>query len=202
MLKLLRGRRSASAATGSDKDAGLGQAVGGQSAPSPDQAWKLLSIVNEWVRYADTKTGVTLAFGGATAALLLNALKDSNWTWKLTVSASLAGVSLILTALFAAFALFPRVRGNQDHSVDEEAVSLLFFGDIRRHYGEDRPTYRDVLTTLTADAARLTEQIADQIHANARVATIKFRWVNVAIVAEMAAIASTALTALIAAGGW
>jgi hypothetical protein len=157
---------------------------GADPPPGPDQAWKLLAITNEWVRHADTKTGVTLAFGGATAAMLLNLVKDHTWTWKLSASASLASVALILTAFFATLALFPRVKARRDRSADEEAVNLLFFGDISRHYGKDRPSYRDVLSVLTADSTRLTGQIADQVHANARIATLKFRWVNLAIALE------------------
>lgn len=44
--------------------------------PEPDQAWKALGLVNDWIKHADAKVGATLAASGVIAVLLYNLLKD------------------------------------------------------------------------------------------------------------------------------
>lgn len=177
--------------------------------PSPDHAWKALTITNEWIRHADAKTGITLAFVGATATALFNVAHAlERWTCLLTVTVTLGVVTLLTAIASAGLALLPRVRrhapkGAAEESVEpEDAVSLLFFGDVTMHYGADRPTFREVFATLTSDPTRLTRQIADQIHANAHVATTKFTWANRAIKFELASAVCLAVTALLYATGW
>jgi len=169
------------------------------SLPQPDQAWKALSITNEWIRHADTKTGVTLAFVGATATVLFNLIKnEQSWTYWLVFAVVLCAAALVAAATFACAALFPRTRrqARQGTPTDEEAVNLLFFGDIVGHYTKDLPSYTQVLSLLTGNPARLTEQIAAQIHENAHIATAKFKHVNRAILAEVAAVGAAALVGL------
>jgi hypothetical protein len=173
--------------------------------PQPDQAWKALSVTNEWIRHADTKTGVTLAFVGATVAALFNIVKDEDkWTCVLTLAVGLCAFALVCSAGFACAALFPRTRGllPNGEEADEDAVNLLFFGDIAGHYTKDRPTYLQVLSLLTSDPTRLTRQVAAQIHENAHIATTKFKYVNRAIIAELVAFGVAAAVAVIATTGW
>ena len=47
-----------------------------RSEPNPDHAWKLLGLVNEWIRHSDAKAGVTLAFTGVLGAMAFNLAKD------------------------------------------------------------------------------------------------------------------------------
>lgn len=173
--------------------------------PEPDHAWKALSITNEWIRHADTKTGVTLAFVGATTTILFQLIKDEdNWTCLLATAVTVCSTALLASVIFAWLALFPRVKG-QPHSgndADEDAVNLLFFGHISRHFSKDRPTYQQVLSTLTTDPTRLTKHVAAQIHENSHIATTKFKYVNRAIMAELAAVGMTVLTAVAGTAGW
>jgi Family of unknown function (DUF5706) len=173
--------------------------------PQPDHAWKALSITNEWVRHADTKTGVTLAFIGATSTVLFNLVKDeNNWTCLLMASVAVCAAALLASAICAWLALFPRVKGRPftGDEPDEDAVNLLFFGHVSSHYSKDRPTYVQVLSTLTTDPARLTRQVAAQIHENSHIATTKFKYVNRAIMAEIAAVGVAVLVAVVATAGW
>jgi hypothetical protein len=187
-------------------DSGIGSEA---SPPQPDHAWKALTVTNEWIRHADAKTGVTLAFAGATAAVMFNLVnRDATWTCALKVAVVTTSLALAFVAVCGGVALVPRVKrerpsGGEDETVGrDDAVNLLFFGDVHRKYGEDPPTYREVLGTLTSDPARLTGQVADQIHANASIATVKFQWANRAIVCELAATVAVAVTALLVATGW
>lgn len=173
--------------------------------PQPDHAWKVLSITNEWVRHADTKTGVTLAFVGATTTVLFNLVKnEDHWTCMLVVAVALCVATLFVSVVCAWLALFPRVKGRPSggDEPDEDAVNLLFFGHVSSHYSKDRPTYLQVLSTLTTDPARLTRQVAAQIHENSHIATTKFKYVNRAIMAEMVAVGVAVLVAVVATSGW
>lgn len=178
--------------------------------PAPDHAWKALTVTNEWIRHADAKTGITLAFAGATAAALFNATRMApRWgMWsKIGVTVTLA--ALLGVVVCTAVELHPRVKlkrrakaADSDTVATEDAVNLLFFGDIAKHYGSDRPTYRDVLSTLTTDPPALTAQIADQIHANAHIATTKFAWVDRAITSEIVAALALVLSTFLITKGW
>lgn len=173
--------------------------------PQPDHAWKALSITNEWIRHADTKTGVTLAFIAATITVLFNLVKnEDHWTCLLVASVAICAVALLLSVIFAWLALFPRikVRSSTPDEPDEDAVNLLFFGHVAGHYSKDRPTYLQVLSTLTTDPARLTRQIAGQIHENSHIATTKFKYVNRSIMAEVAAVGVAVFVAVAATAGW
>lgn len=179
--------------------------VAAAAEPQPDQAWKALAVTNEWVRHADTKTGVTLAFVGATVAALFNVVKDEdNWTCLLKITVALCTLALICAVGFAFAALFPRTSGRlpNGEETDEDAVNLLFFGDVAGHYSKDRPTYVQVLSLLTSDPAKLTRQVAAQIHENAHIASTKFKHVNRAIIGELVAVVTAVGVAVIATGGW
>lgn len=180
-----------------------------RKAPSPEHAWKVLTITNEWIRHADAKTGITLAFVSATATALFS-MAHALEQWTCLVTGTVAGsvIALLGAIVSAGLALLPRVNRydpkgpTQESVLPEDAVNLLFFGEVTKHYGSDRPTYRDVLSTLTSDPPRLTRHIADQIHANAHVATTKFRWANRAIRFELSAAVGLAATAFLFATGW
>lgn len=183
--------------------------------PDPDHAWKALSITNEWVRHADTKVGVTLAFVGATGTMLYNLVKNLNdWGWLLGGAAIICAIALFVAAAAGFMALFPRTTPHtpkrrfngsneagapedENSPSDEETVNLLFYGDIVHKYGDTRPTFVDVFRALTNDKDRLTGHIAHQIHVNAHIATTKFRWTNRAIKAEGLAVGALAFVAFL-----
>ena len=68
--------------------------------PQPDQAWKALGLVNEWVRHAETKVAATLAATGVTAGALLNGVRlfgQGSRTHTLAMTASTRQVSFVDT---------------------------------------------------------------------------------------------------------
>lgn len=161
--------------------------------PNPDHAWKALSLVNEWIRHCDAKAGVTLAFTGALGTILFNLVRSATergiWFDGLVV---LAAALLLLTAGFCAWTLTPRV---DDRAAEPESINRLFFGSIATSFKDTRAEYRKALATLTTDPHELTQDLADQIHANARIATVKATWARRAV---RSAIAAGLIIALIA----
>lgn len=199
------------------------QADPGPVQAEPDHAWKVLATTNEWIRHADAKTGVTLAFAGVTGTTLFNLVKDEDaWSLFLNIFVFVDLLLLGLAITFAYFALFPRTKTRAERrqwlprrkgspvpsespvtkDSQQDQVNLLFFGHIASHYKDRGPSYHEVLTLITKDRERLTGQIAAQIHENSHVATSKFKYVNRAIKAELAAVAVLLGAVILVTAGW
>ncbi|TQL47317.1 hypothetical protein FB562_0373 [Homoserinimonas aerilata] len=163
--------------------------------PNPDHAWKTLALMNEWIRHSDAKAGVTLAFTGVMATMTFNLTKD--FTHRATAFDSLVVIAcllLIITGALCGWTLTPRVK---DKDADRDAINRLFFASIDRNYRGKRQEYSEVLHTLTSDPVELTKDLADQIHVNARIATVKAAAAKWAIRCALAAGAAIAALTLV-----
>jgi len=174
--------------------------------PDPDQAWKALTLVNDWIKHAEAKTGISLAATGASGVLLYNLVKDQSTPgYVLSIFAVLAGVAMLIAGLAGTIAVLPRLTVDRRRlpafskvvRAEQDLSSLLFFSHIAKKYGGDAPTYVEVFRTLTTDNDQLTRQIAQQVHANATVAHRKYRWTNIAVLALSLDYAFVAVVALI-----
>ena len=162
-------------------------------AGSPDQAWKMLSLVNDWIRHAETKAAGTMATSGVAAGVLYNLLKDHSSPGKLVGILAIICVILIVTAgLAAAWALRPRLWSR------EEPTSNLYFDHIARRHGKKGggDVFGETIRALSAADFELVGEIAGQIWANAHVARAKYRWANIGLSAVLLALISLAATAL------
>lgn len=153
--------------------------------PNPDHAWKALALVNEWIRHADTKAAVTLAFTGVLATMTFNLVKDFQSRSALfDVLVVLACALIVATGALCGLTLVPRFTDkdkDEASNVEEVVVNRLFYASISSGFKGRRRQYSDVMRTLTADPVELTRDLSDQIHANALIATAKNRWVKRAI---------------------
>lgn len=163
--------------------------------PNPDHAWKTLTLANEWIRHADAKAGVTLAFTGVLATMVFNLVEDfDRRSTTFDLLAVLACALLVLTAALCGGTLTPRVN---DSDADPHSINRLYFGSISRHFKGRRPQYGEVLSTLTADPSEMIKDLAAQIHANAKIATTKARFAKWSIrsaLATGAVVATLAIT--------
>ena len=121
----------------------------------PDQAWNVLKLVNEWVRYADAKVAVTFTFAGVTAGTLYNLVKghSPHLTSAMAVAAAVCAAAIIACGICASIALFPRINGKHPGATGDP-TNPLFFGHIAKHYDSDRPGYTEVLSALTKTRMR------------------------------------------------
>lgn len=165
------------------------------AAPDPDHAWKALALVNEWIRHSDAKAGVTLAFTGVLGTMTFNLANEVDPRSPVfDALVVLASSLLVLTGGLCTWTLTPRVN---DKDADREAINRLFFASISRNFKGKRDEYADVLHTLTADPVELTRDLANQIHANARIATIKAVFAKWAMRSALAAGAAVAALAIV-----
>lgn len=166
--------------------------------PDPDQAWRALSLVNDWVKHAEVKLGVALTAAGVSGGILFNLVKDHNApSIAFSVAAVVCGASLFSAGSCAMIGVYPRVRLRRKAA--DETVNPLFFHDVARAYKKDSPSYGAVLHTLTTNPSDLVRHLGQQIHANATVAQRKYRWANRSIRAlVLGLLALAALAAIIA----
>jgi hypothetical protein len=201
---------------GHQAGAEVAQGIPTPSALQPDHAWKALSLVNDWVKHAETKSVATLAAAGVAGGVAYNLLKDrSNPGIILDFVAVIGCLMIFLAGLFALAALAPQLKpplsgelrtklrgmwagrsvalgeGETEQAQSEaerSPTNLLFYGDIKRQYEHDAPTYAQVLAALTGNDREIT-----------LVANRKFMWANRAIRALRVGLVCLALIALIAA---
>lgn len=142
-----------------------------------EDAWKSLSQINEWIRFADAKAGAVLAASGVLGAFLVNdvpRLEDFKVHTTRAVLIAIAVVCVGLSSLVSLHILAPRLRTG-------EARSLIYFDHIARRYANDRNGFAENYLGLTKVDTDLARQIADQVWANSIVARRKFRRVSYAI---------------------
>ena len=161
----------------------------------PDQAWKALTLVNDWVKHAEAKTGASLAVAGVTGGVLYNLVKDQHDPGTaLWLAAFACGLAVVAAATCAALALVPRLQLTR---AQEDPDSPLFFSHIARKYEKTGPAYAEALRDLTVQPEELTREIGKQVHANAVVAHRKFFWVNCAVRALVVALPALGVVAAI-----
>lgn len=169
-------------------------------AGNPDQAWKMLGLVNDWIKHAETKAAGTVAASGISAGVLYNLMKGVRDPGKwIEFPAAICGVFITIAGLSAAWALRPRLWARED------STSNLYFDHIaRRHRRKSGVAeYDKTVRTLSTEDTALVGEIAGQIWANAHVARAKYRWASIGLTAVLLALAALAVTALaVAKSGW
>lgn len=186
----------ATAATVDFADSVVEAAAGG----SPDQAWKILSLVNDWIKHAETKAAATVATSGVAAGVLYNLLKGISDPGKsIWIPAAFCVALLLAAGLAAAWSLLPRLWSR------EEPTSNLYFDHIAKRHSKKTGSreFSETVRALSAADYELVGEIAGQIWANAHVARTKYQWANVglfALLVGLVALGATTLAVAVAGG--
>lgn len=147
-----------------------------------DEAWRIFSSTNEWVRYADAKAGAALAGAGVLAGALASAALSENFAHVTGIAfwlGAVAGGLAVVSALFATLAIIPKLKMG-------EPTSLIYFTHVAQRYRkipkhliEQKPASarhnEDLQSMLTQPEAYLDDVLA-QVWANSNVAHKKFFW--------------------------
>lgn len=135
-----------------------------------DRQEKILALLLEWVRAADTKfpplAAMNTAMLGIFAAL---APSVSKWTPELLASVSIAALILGISLISLALAMFPRTKGPQR--------SVIYFVGIRSRTSD---SYHTTINELTD--TKYLDDLIEQSHRNAEIAHVKFRYVRFAMI--------------------
>ncbi|GAS86717.1 Pycsar system effector family protein [Mycolicibacterium brisbanense] len=161
--------------------------------PSLDaaEAWKAVSLVNDWVKHAETKSAGVLAASGVVGGVLYNLVKSrSDFDCWIRFGAMTCGVLAVASAICAGIALWPRLAPK------EQPTSVFYFDHIARRHPNGPDAYIQELKGVLAEPDELLSQLGQQVWANARVARHKYRWAGRALVALLGATAALAVVAL------
>lgn len=166
--------------------------------PDVDYAWRTLTLINDWIRAADAKIGVTLAAAGAAGVMLFNLVKDwpSSLCWYAYIIPIVCGLAITASVVCSVFAIKPRT--SPQSLIEDDAApsgpSPFFFGSIATSWKRD--AYIKVLTCTISDPDALVRQIAMQIHINADIAAKKFAWSNRSLGATLVAVVCLGVVAM------
>jgi hypothetical protein len=136
-----------------------------------DRLWQIYTAINEWIRFADTKAGVALAFHAAAFAAGVPAIMAQRsyffdrpyLVFVVVATCILAGISVC----FGVKCIMPRLNVG-------EARSLIFFAHIAEAY-PDPDSFAEHSLGHYQDAEAYQKQVLHQVWANARVAWSKHK---------------------------
>jgi hypothetical protein len=159
---------------------------------STDDAWRALTLQIDLVKHAESKAGAALASSGVLGGLLYTLISQTRRGGvPFALLAAATAIAVVVSAASAGSALRPRLLTTRP------VPSLLFHHGIVHRFGPDSDGFAQEFRTLVDDPAALLSELADQVHANARVAVQKYRSVTLALNALMAALALLALTGVV-----
>lgn len=162
-------------------------------------AWTVLSNVNEWVKHAETKLGVVLAFLGVLAAGLITlAIEVGRPSLVMAILEGIAGGLLLLGMGCASMGLLPQFV----HESEETKMNPLYYGDVRRHFAAEPAKYAAHLRSALSGPQVMTDHVAHQIVANSKVAVRKYTWANRAILIGYLSLLTTGALVLGLVLGW
>lgn len=125
-----------------------------------------LARLIEWGRAAESRLALVLSLATAMlGALTVLAPAVNQWTVLGGIVSSFAGLFLVLSILFAAFASFPRTTGPKG--------SLIYFGGIT---SRELHQYEVEVRALTSEA--YLADLIRQCHRNAQIAERKYTWIQ------------------------
>jgi Arc/MetJ-type ribon-helix-helix transcriptional regulator len=149
---------------------------------------KLLSIftiVNDWLKFAEAKNGILLAFCGAAIPTVMNMLtslgKTSSWAYIMII---ISLFCFFASTLICSWSFLPKTRSRQnlrESQIGESKLNLYFYGDlgtldkstllkrIRKEYFNDHIE----VNNLSQDYKEQLD-LCDQVTVNASIAMSKF----------------------------
>ncbi|MFL0580874.1 Pycsar system effector family protein [Dietzia sp. 179-F 9C3 NHS] len=147
-----------------------------------------MTNVNEWVKHAETKLGVVLAFLGVLAAGLITlVIEVGRGSALMLLLEGLSGLLLLLAAGCASLGLLPQFAHESNHA----KLNPLYYGDIRKHFAGKHEEYAAHLREALSSPPAFTDHLARQIVANSEVAVRKYTWANRAIFLGFLSLLST-----------
>jgi hypothetical protein len=138
----------------------------------PAFLWNVHSYVNEYIRFADTKAELVVAWTSAIMGVLVAAKLHHHVGWSFTGLLTFAGLTSLVIAFGLAFwAVVPRLWTTQPQG-------FVFWKSIVAHGTKEK----FVEAFMAEPADRLANHIAGHLFELSRVCDAKYWWVNYSIV--------------------
>lgn len=150
--------------------------------PTIDTLWRTYEIINDWIKFSDTKAAAILALNGVIIGVVLTTvltnlsdaqiyLDNHAFLRRLLIS----GIILEALSILCCFFCLKPTLWNKNPS------SLIYFGDIRRKYKTSFDYMKAVKEQFTDDD-KTVSHITNQIWVNSRIAWKKYVAVGLALV--------------------
>lgn len=162
-----------------------------------DEAWQVLSHVNDWLKHAEAKAGLALATAGVLGGLLYSLVGD--WTgppWWIVVPMLLSVGCILAAGICGAAAVIPRLWRKGP------ATSKVYYDHIAKAYpratkerASKLPDFQKDFAKVTGRKGALFDELSAQVWVNSHIAATKYKWSTWAIVFVVAGAVSVALTA-------
>lgn len=164
--------------------------MGPQWSQTLDFLWKTHSYINDYIRFADQKSGVSIVFSTSLLGvyqgrnLYARLLAGTPVTWRFTEWLIAVGVAVLTCAVIcAAWAIRPRLRG-------VPRAGYVYWGAIQA-FGSSSGLWSSI-SSETPEG--LTRYMSDQVFNASAICEQKFRWANRSV---MASIVGGALSGLV-----
>lgn len=145
------------------------------SALDPDQVWKTLALVNDWIKHAETKLAAALTGAGLVGGVLFNLAQGPGQRTNrvLNVLSVACAITVVVAGGAAIVGLRPRVR---IRSQQVDRPNPLYFDDIAATFEQDALGYHTALRGVLTDPETLVHYLGQQVYAVSLVARAKYRW--------------------------
>lgn len=156
-----------------------------------DRAWRLLDTNHAAIDRADAKAGAVVAACGVSAAALVAVYSAHHADTAAISSALLCAALALASTSCAGLALLPRrMRSWQPDS-------LIYFDHVTRMTDSSVESYVQSARSLFSDEEALTTEITRQVWMTARLATVKYDWIDRAVILLFGNLLALGLTALL-----
>lgn len=139
----------------------------------------ILELVNQWLKFAETKNAALLGTNSAIVFLVIKSLDSiSSLYCFLRVYIAVASVAMVISAALSIISFVPLTEINSQSTKKEQSEddNLIFYGDISTY--EPRSYVKALYAHIGQDKETPTQievNYAEQIINNSRIALIKYR---------------------------
>lgn len=134
--------------------------------------WKTYNVINEWIRFSDTKAGAILAANGVIASIVLSKLSEDNVFLNnhpiFLIPLILGIITTFISIISSIICLNPTLK------IGTKTNSVIFFANIAENFEIYSDYEKNALDVLT-DEKHAAAQISQQVWANSKVALKKYK---------------------------
>lgn len=141
----------------------------------------LLQMVNEWLRFAETKNAALLAFSGLSVSAVLGfAIQVESFGSKSAVALLIFGSLLWLAALLiTSISFLPKTDviniSSRLDRVPEDSDNLYFYGHLSKYSSDDLLKNLGLPSEPTSTRYRFERNLAEQVITNSRITNDKLK---------------------------
>jgi len=132
--------------------------------------WSILSNINDWIKYSDTKATIILTLYGVILTIIYSNANDvligiNNSYWILSLSI-LTALFSVLSIIFSFLCINPRLKNSTPNSI-------IYFGDIHTKF-KNSTDYFEASSGFLSKPINYSKELAEQIYTNSNIAWKKF----------------------------